>query len=456
MSTSRWDRVAVRPIDQAWGRGGAKWLLWLFAGGLLLRFFLANDILDTFYPYETRGAPLIFKIHPGSYLIFACAAFSGLRPVQPDGRALILPSALLVALAVSGVAWTSLTGNVLAIGGLFDLYLVAAAGLFVMSRFSGGERALIFRVVVGALAINLLVMVIEFVIQRRLISQWNALTFRPAGFAGHPLAAGLMYATIAPLAVRLKLPLVLKIGLSSLAVAAVLISGARFASIVAVLALPITTLVALRTEPGRAGAQQWATWLQLVLMATALPLVAAAAMMGGLGYRFAGSLVDQSSLKRLNDFQLLNYISPHDWWFGGDTGSLQRWSEQLFKGDSIESPIVIGIFIYGLPLTIVILGLAAAALLILALRSATIERISVVCFFIIANSSNGLMAKGSILLFVVVVIAAVRERTGQARPRPVSAGTSSALRGTPRWRSPTRPTRGRRAQGSGADASRTF
>jgi hypothetical protein len=230
--------------------------------------------------------------------------------------------------------------------------------------------------------------------------------FRPTGLLAHPLNNGLFYATLVPIAFCLRLPFSVRSALAVLFLFSALAAGARFASVCGSVALVIAMLVA-GAEGGRTRSStgQALVAARMTLTLAALPFVAIAALGTSLGYRLAAGLFDHSARARLNVYQLLAYLPSDQLWTGTSSEQLSDWSFALFHQNTVESPIVASIFIFGIVYSVFLFSGMVAGLFAITRNAGQLVKLSALTFFIVGLSNNVFVVKVPALLFAFVVCA---------------------------------------------------
>lgn len=403
--------------------------------GVVTRMLLQTNLLNMFYNYGQAGGNPLLKISPGSYIIFITWMISLTRSGGTMLYDFKMPFRLMLLIVVVGLGWAIFTAKTLALGYLIDCYLSTAACIYVMGKIGPLGRQRLFDAILLTLVFNEMVLFAEFALKRRFIVAPDniAAEFRPAALFNHPLLSGLIYATATSLVFLSRWPLSVRTGLSLAFVTAAFASGARVSSVLAAGAFVLSFPIAIqRTETGgNMVRQRWVT-TQILAVLMLIPIGIIVGMGAGLGDRLSHGFVDKSSATRVIQYGLLAYLTPSQMMTGVGDLIATEWSTRLYQTPSIESSIVLGIFMYGLPYTIFYLLVVVATLLIFAWRGDNLVKISVFVFLAAALSNNTLMSKNPAVLFVLVAAGATLTMPLSRRSPPIGISALRILMATRR------------------------
>jgi hypothetical protein len=396
-------------------------LFWVL---VLARLILSANILNKFIPYTADGGSTVEKIHPTTYGIFFVLFVQVLTTrVELDAWELRAVRALIVfALAIGALAvFTSLVGDITAIGYLIDTYLVACAAgaslLFVPRpwREKLGASLLIFIAVGTCVAIG------EYALKTRLLPfPMDEETFRPTGLSEHPLVLGLYNAVGISFVAVTRWRAFTKACFILLMLLGTVVAGARIASIVAILSA--LAAVVLYQSPSMAPEKQF-RMKALVLFGLILGIPAAIFTLSQLGLlaRFQEGLLDNSGMARVNIYGLFDLVSWREILFGADMKEIAKMALQHFDLEFIESSIILFVFQFGLFGAIVFLLFMARTFFVLVAGARSEVAIGTLAFFVVAGSNNGLSTKTAIVLLIVLLIVAFHGPPSERRRRAINS-----------------------------------
>ena len=398
--------------------GGSRAFAILFVFALVVRLFVPATALDRLYNYDLVGGAGWMKIHPGSYLIFACALFALVRrraPLSRPSRGAI--KVLLGMVAVCGLSCI-LRGSTTALGLLVDNPLCAAAGLLCLTQLDAEGKRLAVHAVLAGMGLNALLIFYEFFSRTTLFKSsvlHSAYFFRPSGLLNHPLDNGLYLTAAIAAASLIKQPLPTRVGLALLFFLATLGAGARVASIIALPTLLASFAAAARDETGASAKRQRMALLALAFTALALPLAVGVALGGGMGYRFAGALFDVSARTRLNVYALLTHLDPKTLMLGVGVDRMTLYAANLLN-ERVESPLVVAIFMFGLPLGLLYLGAMIYALYEGAKTGDLRVRLIALAFVVVGADNGVFVSKTPALLYALVLVYGALAFLPQTKP----------------------------------------
>jgi len=147
------------------------------------------------------------------------------------------------------------------------------------------------------------------------------------------------------------------------------------------------------------------TWMatQGVMIFGMIPAIISFAISSGFFDRISNGLVDKSAMTRVWQYGMLQYLTPHQIMFGASTTTASDWSTRLFQTPSIENSFVLGVFTYGMPLTIFYLTMVILVVCIFAMRGSMIVKIASAVFLAAALSNNTFGAKNPAVFYMLMM-----------------------------------------------------
>ena len=411
---------------------------WLVMVALLVRLFVPANALDRFYNYDLNGGAAWMKIHPGSYLIFGLCLVILCRR-KPSFRGPVRRTILALLGVVVGCGLSCvLRGATTALGLLVDNVLCAAAGLFCLSQLGRAGKRLVVCAILAGMTLNALMIFYELVSHAAVIkppTTYSAYFFRPSGLLNHPLDNGLYLVAAIPAATLLRRPFYINMGLALIFLLATLAAGARLASIIAAPTLIVAGVLTARRAATTSPVRQRITLMLAITATIGLPLVLFIAAQSGLGYRFGGDLLDVSARTRWNVYALLAHLDGKSLLLGAGVDQMNLYASHLLN-ELVESPLVVAVFMFGLPLAIVYLGAMIYALYQGARLADLRVKVLAAAFVLVGAGNNVFVSKTSALLYALILVygslAFLPERA--AAPRAMTdADRRKALYAARRW-----------------------
>lgn len=403
---------------------------WLVSGlvlGIIVRILGQANLLRPIGYGDQGGNPLT-KISPGTYILILVWLRSVFTKPKSQSLQFGFAIATLAAVVVSGVVLAIVTGQSVAIGYLFDSYLVTIIGLHLLGKLDDRGRNVVMDAFIWTLAANSVMLFAEYALKTRFIpaplEAANGHIFRPAALLNHPLTSGLFYATAVPLVMLWRKPLIIRLAFALLFTVCVFASGARVASVLAGAAFLSSFGIALsRERPTTTVGQTWVL-SQALIIAGIVPIVVMVGMATGLGERLALGFADKSANTRVWQMGMLQYLDAHQMMVGVGNLTAADWSFRLFQTKSVESSIVMGVFMYGLPFTVLYHALVFLALFSIAWRGDMLIKISLAVFAVGSMTNNTLGTKNPAIFYALMFAAAaltncVRTKTQLAPPGSV-------------------------------------
>lgn len=405
-------------------------LAWtLFALALVLSMTLSAPTLDAVgISYDAPGGSVVAKVHPGTYalvLAWLCALSRHGNPLaallQSLRRQVALTAYLVCMVAV--FVWVICLHGSSGAAYIVQTLWTPALALFTLSSLHPRRRAQTLMLVMGVLACNAAVALMEVALQQHLLPipppPGDTGIFRAWALLGHPLLNANVTIALLPAVLLLPWRLPLRLALGVLLLCSVLAFGARTALSVGVLVYGLHAVcqALLNTFRGRY------SYLQLTGGSAAL-LLGIAALCGlvlatGLGERIFDNLRwDNSANVRLAVWHAFDYLHGADWWLGLPPVAIDRIAVAMgldLRYEAIENFWIYAFLQFGaigfLPF-LVGLGLLVKWLL----REARPPmRSGVLVFFVVASTANALSSKTvSLMLLAVVVAASAAPRTREA------------------------------------------
>jgi hypothetical protein len=405
--------------------------------GVACFFLFSGMFLDAHgWPYSLVGSSLPFKIHPGSYFIFAAFALVLVRenPVTFFYRlAGLLPAHVIYLAAVLGlIVYTLARFGTAGASFMIDLHLMPVFVAILLSRFPTKLMATLFVTTILVMTLNASLAIAEYLTHTRLTPYLvdgkpvQEVYFRSTALLGHPLQNALITAVTIlalPAARDRKLLVVicgLVLGLSLIAF------GGRSALAVVLgleaVSVPIWTVRRL--------VRRDYSYQQFVGSVMAGIFLAGAAIItlttAGQGTRVLSGLHwDESANTRVIGLRILDMVSPSEIIFGiGQQGILER-SERLASYYGIiglENSWLLLMLIFGVAGLLVFLTALIAWLREILAGAPATAYLAVLGYLMIASTNNTLAAKDSSLIQLVILLYGARAYAAMLG-QPVQRGT---------------------------------
>ncbi|HYD64828.1 VpsF family polysaccharide biosynthesis protein [Azospirillum sp.] len=367
--------------------------------------------------YVSPGGGLLGKIHPSTYLILAAFGWllftrgdpvTTMQAIWRRQGAEVVFLGLVAVVALFGIMRYGPSG----LAYLVDVFIAPALFAIVLHHLAPETRARLFAVVFWLLTLNALIAIGEAATRQYLIGylQWDirwdgGMEFRAASLLGHPLNNALITVPAAILGFHLATTgrgSAVAFGILGLGLLAF---GGRAAALLTVVGLFgfIVVDVCARLYRGTLSLQRAVIYLSILLIGPLLLLGVLSTT--GLGERIVGrALFDGSAQTRLEAFNIFNYISRDQLWFGISSEAVGILMENLSHIGVIEN-----FWIY----LIVNLGIVNVALLTYgfglflwrtAHRGGYVGGLTVATFLVVASTNNSLAAKTTALTILVTLV----------------------------------------------------
>lgn len=378
-----------------------------FTALALLRVGLGPLLLDPVIDYTRESGSLAGKLHPALYgfaaiLLVALPCFRVVlsRWEVRVVRALLAFNAGIVLI----LAVTALAGRGGSTGFLIDSYCGASFAILLF-LFPAEWRPKVAQALLLWLALSAPVAIAEFVLKTRLLPFDETETaFRPTGLASHPLELGLWMAIGPAFTLATPWSRRMKLGLIGLFLAGLGVSGARTALVVGLSAMSFLALGAV----GAQASPQRRLAFRLVAVgagAALAPLCLIALGAVGALDRFLPGLDDANAQTRIDVYGVFSHMSAAQILFGIDPAAMLAIARTYYKLETIESPVVMFVALFGALGTAVFVTLFALVVRTMLRGAQGALVVGTGVFFLVALSSNGLSAKGSavFLLFTLLI-----------------------------------------------------
>ncbi len=419
----------------------AGWSGYLAVAGVLLSVSLSASALSALgVPYSVPGGNPVYKIHAGSYLVLFATALMAVatnpflfawRSVRAAPACAVYVAANMVILLYTvlrfGMSGTAFIIDTLLTPGLLALVLVQAPP---------AVAARGYRLLLGLLALNALIAIVEASTGRHLIPYVYQgqpvieLHFRATALLNHPLSGALVTAVALFGALGAGFGTWVRAGLCLLFGVALLAFGGRTALAVAVGSMALwCVLWGLRAamlrllRPGHLVAMTG-------LLITLGFLVGIAYLWLGLGERIIASLHwDASADARLHVFAVFNLMFWDEVLFGVTPerlGDVLAYMSQYWDLSVIENFWLVLLAQLGAYFFVMFVAVFAGLLWWLARRASDSVRLMIVAFVLVASSNNSLSTKNpalSVLVLLTVGILAEQGRLHRPVPRPPPPST---------------------------------
>jgi hypothetical protein len=380
-------------------------------------------------PYIMTSGNFIFKLHPGTYVLFAayllmlCAkgnplasAIVSIREYTP----LVTHLCCVVLLFVYSLICYGPSGSAF----LIETFLAPALIALVLVNLSAADRRYIYRLIIALLVVNSLLGIGEAMFRAHLVPytlsgnvEASEPTFRATALLGHPLVNALMTASLLFTVLDLR-SLPLKAFLVSLFMISLLVFEGRAGFLTAAAGLGgylfFNTFCKIFTGRYRYLPILVGMLAALFLMAMFVGVIA----ISGFGERIFSSLyLDDSASVRIQSWDAFKYMTTAEIIFGVAPQDIFHVMSRLglqYPFETIENPwiyMAMQFGVFGLAVLLLALGLTCAWLY---RRTAAGGRLSMLVFFIVASSYNSLASKTCTLTLLFATLTCL---SGYATPR---------------------------------------
>lgn len=389
-------------------------------------------------PYSSSNGSIVFKLHPGTYLLWltlALSLFAEGNPLTALVRRL-REMPLLVAYA-SGIAVACLYSlsryGMSGMAFYVDTLTMPAVIVLILCRFDQAQLRGVYRLMLSLLLINAVIALGEAAVRRTLIpfSIGDAVVtfnsgsdFRATALLGHPLENALVTSVMLLAALDVPMSAMRRLGMSILFVLSLLAFGGRTSFLLSTIVLlayaTVRCLRGLRT--GKYSYFRTVGVLTVVVLAS--PVATALVWASGLGERVLSKLyLDDSAEVRLRIYDVFDYIDASGLFFGLSPERIQLVSAWIGLDPTFETIenfwllmlLQLGVFVF-----IVFCAGLLSGMLLLWRRSGLGGRLALFVFLLTASTTNSLASKSSSLteLFAILYCLAAF-----AVPAAMSGGT---------------------------------
>jgi hypothetical protein len=378
----------------------------LFQFAVMLRIWVSANMLNLVIPYSDGPGPMIFKIHPGSYLLIGLGIFAlvpVLKQSQIRGNPLAIGTLVLMSMPFLMLAWSLAHGRTGGVGYLLDATLIGPMTVICLAYVSPEQRYEICKFMLAGFVVNSLIIIFEFTTHIRLTPyNLREAEFRPAGLLGHPLSTGVLHTAVIPALFILPISDRLRWFLTALFAVSVIASQARAATVACLMIVAFLVFLALRKDAGHG--ERFAARAGLVVSGgfLTLPIVGLALLLGGALDRISKGFVDQSTKSRVVIYNLFDYMTPDQFYYGMDYERAMYYVRMGLKIDYIESAIVVYIINFGVYAGVVLLLAIIGYALCLVWDASWLTRLVAVSFLTLVLSNNGLATKSAGLMFLAI------------------------------------------------------
>ncbi|PHP17561.1 hypothetical protein CG471_22195 [Sphingobium sp. IP1] len=283
---------------------------------MVLRIVISQNLLNQYVGYTTGTGFIGGRFHPATYMLilvltlYLCSlAMAGLRIRDRGRRHLIalVPAVFAVVLALNN-------GGQNAAAVVVDLIIAPVLMAFLLTQLDEDRRSFFYRVIVGLVAFNLVLVAFEKATSIPIFPRDRSLTemyFRPQGYLEHPLMAGVAVFCSMWAVLRLGRRPSTDLALSGILLLQLMLLGVRMPLVVGTVIFILQILkLGRKTEVGKVAAGFFLIVIPPALFAIAVTL-------GWLDRFFALGLYDESSAgSRLVAFDLLGALNGRALWTG--------------------------------------------------------------------------------------------------------------------------------------------
>lgn len=385
-------------------------LFLLLAGGaFLLRFCVSPEIMNSFVDYTLETGAFYEKFHFGTYAIFALLpVMLFTRPIYLAGddirkfRDVVRYCLLLLGI----VALLVLMRRAGSSGFFIDTYLVAGAAGLIVLAMNPAMREKIAELMLWMNIFSALLGIFEAVTRTRVLPYAAAEeVFRPTGLTEHPLTLGLICAASISFVVLTRWRTWLKVAAILVLFVGTAAAGARFALLLAGLAVLALILIVpwTRLSPRHERQAKLAVLVLALIGGAALLAVLAA---GGFLSRFSGGIVDENFYARTDIYKIFDYVTWREILLGADLNEILKIVNDKLNLPYIESTPVYLTFQLGAPMALAFGGLVLWLFWRLLRHMPRPAWIGTGVFLAAALSNNTLSSKTPVVtLFVVMILA---------------------------------------------------
>jgi hypothetical protein len=382
----------------------------------LLRLFVPSNLMNLVMFYTEEGGPFYQKLHVGTYALVALTlvVLSTRRLTLSDKDAALLRSVLRYGAVLSTfVLYFAITSRLSAIGFIVETYLSAVLVTALLLALNEQSRRMVATTVLFVLVVSAVIGLGEVILGHRLLPfDKDILVQRATGLTDHPLSLGAQCVVAISFVPLVRWPLWIKIASILILLLGCVSANAR--SALAASCLEILLLILIMPWPNLKPGREWRA-KAITLFATLLLGVLFMTALLSLGFlsRF-DSVVDSSSLARVQIYEIFHYVSWKDILLGMDGAELARIVKEKVGLDYIESAPVFFIMLMGLPMaiafTVIVIGFIQRLL-----RGAPLPaKIGATVFLIVDLTNNALATKTADMMLLAILVIGLRNSLGTA------------------------------------------
>lgn len=375
---------------------------------LIARLGLSSWFLDGLYPYAAEGGAWFQKIHPGTYvlmLVFGIAMahrgpltfVADIRGRQPATFGfcvvlLMMMLANLVRFGTGGMAY------------LIDTFLSAIMAAALSLQLRDGHRRLLFGALVTFLAANSMVGVAEYIGGFNLleVNKWFGF-HRATAFLGHPLANGLITATVIVPILNTTWDAKAKAALVGLMLVGLFCFGARGATGVTLIALTgyLAWLPFTGTNARIGSAYFVIATACLLALTVGISTLLATELGSGIAQRLT---LDASAETRFDSLVVLRVVGMQTLLVGMDQDAYTAMLGYGGVVEVVENFWIVMILQFGLPLVALFLFALVRMLREWAASGGWVSFIAAAAFLVAASTNNSLSSKTPALMICAVAL----------------------------------------------------
>ena len=399
---------------------------------LAFRLLVTPDLMNQFMSYTNEGGPFYEKIHLATYaamiLLLALLLCRMSSPPALAGRDIDFLRSMLRYAVLIGVfiGYFALGRQFSAIGFVIETYLAAVLSVVIVLLQGAQARRLVATAMLCLLIASAFVAIIEAVLQRNLMSfqgGWDL--FRAYGLANHPLVLGAQCVLAIGFVPLTRWPRWVKIAAILILLVGCVAANARTALAAC---LVETVLLILFSRWGNLSRRrELQAKFATLLAALVLGVVLTGLFLSmGLLSRFT-SVVDDSSLARIQIYAVFDYVTWKDIFFGMRAADLMQIVNEKVGLQYIESVPVFFIMLMGLPIAILFTLVIIGYLLRLLGGAVAAARISAILMILVDLSNNAFATKSVNLLLLAVLVVGLGKISDAGTPGRVIPRTGRSL-----------------------------
>lgn len=374
-----------------------------------IRFLVTPELMNMLMRYSIEGGPFYQKLHLATYgmaaLLLIILVSRLQRPFVLVGvEADFLRSMLRYAAAMTAfVIYFALTGRFSAIGFLVETYLAAVLMMIILLLQSQQVRRLVAVTVLCVLIASASVAIAEVILQRHLVSaSGGGEIFRAYGLSSHPLALGGQCALAIGFVPLTRWPRWVKVLIILALILGCVAANARTA-LAACLLEALLLILFLRWKGLSPRHELQAKLITLLLVIALGSVLVILLLSAGLLSRFY-SIVDDSSLARVEIYEIFAYVSWKDILLGMNAGDLIQIVNEKIGIPHIESAPVYFIMLMGLPMAVLFTLIVISYIRCLLMGTATAAKIGTTLIILVGLTNNAFATKSVDVLLVSVLL----------------------------------------------------